>query len=89
MPVVFPDPSAADVPTTGTVYVWQSFGQPGDFGLCTNRQHHDFQNADWRFRGELTTVPELNGFPRPTIDKRTVNGWPMTIHRNQQGNFVF
>ena len=74
--VVSPDPSAAGTPWTA-LYVWESLEQPGDYALCTDPQHRDFQNANWRFRGELAAVPELDGLPRPTID----NGWPMRVHR--------
>ena len=52
--------------------------EPGEYALCTDPQHRDFQNENsLRFRGELATVPELEGFPRPTI----ANGWPMRVRR--------
>src|SRR5271166_3641138 len=78
MPVPTPDPSGASTPTT-PLYVWESLRQPGDYALCTDPQHGDFQNSNWRFRGELATVPELDGFPRPSI----ANGWPMRVHRDR------
>jgi hypothetical protein len=90
MPVISPDPSAASTPTTGIVYVWECLGQPGDYALCTDPQHGDFQNPNWRFRGELTGVPELDGFPRLTIDNRTRNGWPFVVHRDDRhGSYSF
>ena len=75
MPVVSPDSSAPGTPTTA-LFVWESLEQSGDHALCTDQQHPDFQNPHWRFRGELATVPELDGFPRPSI----ANGWPMRVH---------
>jgi hypothetical protein len=77
MPAELQGPAAAG--TSGTaIYVWESMGRPGDYALCTDPQHADFQNPNWRFRGELATVPELNGFPRPTIAR----GWPMRVRRD-------
>jgi hypothetical protein len=72
MPVVSPAWSAAST----ALFVWESLEQPGDYALCTDQQHPDFQNPHWRFRGELATVPELDGFPRPSI----ANGWPTRVH---------
>ena len=75
--LVPPNPSAASTPAT-PIYVWASEVQLGEYALCTDPPHRDFQNADWwRFRGELATVPELDGFPRPTI----ADGWPMRVRR--------
>jgi hypothetical protein len=77
MPEVSPDPSAASTSVT-PIYVWESQVRPGEYALCTDPRHRDFQTANWwRFRGELATVPELDGFPRPTI----ANGWPMRVRR--------
>ena len=89
MPVVSSDASASSTPTTKTVYVWQCLGEPGDYALCTDAQHYDYQNPNWRFRGELADVRELDGFPRPTIDNRTCNGWPFVVHRDRRGNYSF
>jgi hypothetical protein len=75
MPVAAPDSSASSSPTPA-LFVWESLEQPGDYALCADQQHPDFQNPHWRFRGELATVPELGGFPRPSI----ANGWPMRVH---------
>jgi hypothetical protein len=67
--------SAAGTPTTA-LFVWESLEQPGDYALCTDRQHADFQSPHWRFRGELAAVPELDGLPRPS----NAHGWPMRVH---------
>jgi len=77
MPATSPGPAAASTPTKA-IYVWESVGRPGDFALCADPQHRDFQNPNWRFRGELATVPELDGLPRPTI----ADGWPMRVRRD-------
>jgi hypothetical protein len=75
--VVQPDPSAVSKPTKD-IYVWESLVRPGEYALCTDPQHRDFQNENWwRFRGELATVSELDGFTRPTI----ADGWPMRVRR--------
>jgi hypothetical protein len=77
MPAESQGPTAASTPTAAT-YVWESVERPGDYALCTDPQHRDFQNPNWRFRGELATVPELDGFPRPTITR----GWPMRVRKD-------
>jgi hypothetical protein len=82
MPDVLRSLTTADAPSPA-IYVWESEVQPGEYALCTDPQHNDFQNANcWRFRGELATVPELRGFPRPTI----ADGWPMRVRRDPSGN---
>jgi hypothetical protein len=88
MPIVVFDPTAASTPTKVTIYVWESLGEPGEFALCGNPQHRDFQTPNWKFRGELASVPELDGLPRPTIDNGTQNGWPMTVHVDRYRNAV-
>ena len=87
MPVVMPDPTAASISTGETVYVRECVGEPGDYALCTDPQNHDFQNPNWRFRGELASVPELDGFPRPIIDNRTLNGWLLIVRRDRNGSY--
>src|SRR6516225_4206758 len=77
MPVEAQGPAAASTPTTA-IYVWESMERPGDYALCSDPHHRDFQNPNWRSRGELATVAELDGFPRPTI----APAWPMRVRRD-------
>ncbi len=74
MPDVSRDPAA--------IYVWESVVQPGEYALCTDRHHRDFQNEHWwRFLGELATISELNGFQWPSV----ASGWPMRVRRDPSG----
>jgi hypothetical protein len=66
-----------------------ALGEPSDYALCTNSQQLDFQNPNWRFRGELQTVWELDGFPRHIIESRILNGSPMRVHRDRSGTYSF
>lgn len=76
------DAAAASTPATA-IYVWESEVQPGEYALCTDPQHRDFQNASWwRFRGEFAPVPELEGLPRPII----ASGWPIRVRRAPIGD---
>jgi hypothetical protein len=89
MPVSAPDPAASGTPTNKTVYVWECLGEPGKYALCTNRDYAEYKTANWKFRGELSTVDELNGFRRDAINNKTVNGWPMELNIDQNGNYSY
>jgi hypothetical protein len=89
MPVVVYDPLATDLPIDETIHVWECQGRCGDYALCIKPQPPGPQSTDWKYRGKLQNIPELEGFPRPIIIRGTVNGWPMLIHRNPDGNYSF
>jgi hypothetical protein len=73
------------------VYVWECVGQPGDYGFCTNKQHPDFQTPNWKFKGEVASVPELSGpgFPQQAVETRTANGHCTTVHVDRHGNYIY
>ena len=89
MPISRPDPTAKNTQTAETVYVWQSLGQPGEYALCTNRDHAELKTANWRFRGDLSTVNELDGMRRDAISAKTANGWPMILNVDRYGNYIY
>ena len=86
MPVVAYDPLATDLQINEAIHVWECLG---DYALCTKPQPPRYQSPDWKYRGKLQSVPELDGFPRQIIIKGTINGWPMLIHRGPDGNYSF
>lgn len=89
MPVVAPDPSAAGTPTSETVYVWECLGQPGDYAICSNPKYTDYQNPNWKFRGEFSSVAELDNLPRIIVKNRAINGWPFIVHVDRNGSYIF
>jgi hypothetical protein len=89
MPVVAYDPRAASRPIRETVHVWESLGRYGDYALCTKPEPLLPHPSDWRYRGPLLGVAELSGFPRAIILRGVLNGWPMIIHRDPDGNYSF
>ena len=80
MPAESQGPAAASTLTVA-IYVWESVERPGDYALCADPHHRDFQNPNWRFRGELAMVPELAGLPRPKIG----TGWPVRVQYRNPG----
>ena len=89
MPMVAYDPVAASRPIPETVHVWESLGRHGDYALCTKLKPPLRQSSDWRYRGQLQGVVELNGFPRPIVLRGVMSGWLMVIHRDSEGNYSF
>ena len=89
MPVVAYDPLAASRPIREAVYVWESLGRCGHYALCTNPEPPLHSPSDWRYRGQLERVSELSGFPRAMVLRGVLNGWPLFIHRDPDGNYSF
>jgi hypothetical protein len=89
MPVLMPDPDAGKILTKEPVYVWENAGEPGLYGLCTDRGFKDYDTANWKFRGELSLVQRLRGLDRDVVTEGTVDGWPMSLRVDQAGRFIY
>lgn len=83
------DPVAPVYQTGAPVYVWQSLGEPGEYALCTNPHYPSFQNANWKFLGELSDVPALASFSRVIANDRTGGGAPLIVNIVGDETFLF